>query len=811
MVAQVRRRGKRTYACVKYCSVAAGETKILGSAVGAPVAVVRPSSEDRIVDGERMLTQPRLRSHLRAEVVQGQVFLLGDTETFLLEGKNAERLVGLLDGTRTVEQIVIGMAGQAGPVAVLAQLRRFEGAGYLTEGASTLPEPMTEWVDALGLPTQAVDRVLSGSRVAVTALGTTTGIVAAGLRDAGLATVEEVPGDALASGSWDLVVVLVDDYLHQDLATVNETMLAGSQPWLLAKPTGTTTWVGPGLEPDATGCWQCLAQRLEGNRQAERFVYERSGRPARLFLNSDHASGHHLLVGLLAPAVLTRLVTGRSDLTGRLRTNNLRNGTQNDHVLTRQPQCPACGDPGLASPPDRKIVLSDDEASSTTDGGFRVCTPQETFERLQHHMSPLIGAVTGVVPLEGGNEDGLTYSYAAGHNFAIGQDSISNLRRNLRSQSGGKGRTSIQAQVSAICEALERYSAVWRGDEDVFRAAYDDLDPDVAIAPGQLTLYSDAQYDGRDAWNRDSVEHRLHVVPERFDRSREISWFNAWSLTEDRLRAVPAAYVWYGHPDLREHFFCLGDSNGCASGNTREEAILQGLCELVERDAVAIWWYNRLEVPGVDLDALDDPYVATLRNFYAGLDRKLWVLDITSDLGIPTFAACTSRDHAVEDIMVGFGAHPDARLALSRALTEVNQFLPTVRQRDADGNTVYWHNDPALISWCKEATLADNPWLLPDPDQPLRVVTEGEGDVSRNLAVCLQSCVDTLAQAGLEVIVAEQTRPEIELSVVKVMAPGMRHFWRRTGPGRLYDVPVRMGRRDHPTAEAELNPRNVFF
>lgn len=759
-----------------------------------------------------MVKQPRLRSHLRAEVVKGQVFLLGDGEAFLLEGKNAERLVALLDGTRTVEDLVVAMAGHAGPVAVLTQLRRFEAAGYLTDGVSTLPEPMTEWVDALGLPTQAVDRVLRDSRIAVAGLGTTTRFVAAGLRDAGLTNVDEVTAQELTSRSWDLAVVLVDDYLNQELRAVNEAMLARSQSWVLAKPTGTTTWVGPGLEPNETGCWQCLAQRLEGNRQAERFVYERSGLPARLFLRSEHASGHHLLVGLLAPAVLNRLVAGRSELTGRLRTNNLRSGTQTDHVLTRQPQCPACGDPGLASPTDRKIVLNHDTvATSTTDGGFRVCTPQETFDRLQHHLSPLIGAVSGVVPLDGGNEDGLTYSYAAGHNFAIGQDSVTNLRRNLRSQSGGKGRTSIQAQVSAICEALERYSAVWRGDEDVFRAAYVDLDPDVAVAPEALTLYSDAQYDGRDEWNRDSVGHRLHVVPERFDRSREVSWYYAWSLTEDRLRAVPAAYIWYGHPDLREHFFCLGDSNGCASGNTREEAILQGFCELVERDAVAIWWYNRLQVPGIDLESLDDPYIDTLRSFYAGLDRKLWVLDITSDLGIPTFAACTSREHQVEDIMVGFGAHPDARLALSRALTEVNQFLPTVRQRDADGNTIYWHDDPALISWCKEATLADNPWLLPDPGRPLRVLQDEDGEVSRDLATCLQNCVDAAAGAGLEVIVADQTRPEIELSVVKVMAPGMRHFWRRTGPGRLYDVPVRMGQRDRPTAEADLNPRNVFF
>lgn len=758
-----------------------------------------------------MLKQPRLRSHLRAEVVKGQVFLLGDMEAFVLEGANVQRLVGLLDGTRSVEQIVADMGMQQGPLAVLSQLRRFEAAGYLTEGASELPESMTGWVDALGLATQDVARVLTQSRVAVTSLGTTTGTVAAGLRDSGLGTVEEVAVGALASTAWDLVIVLVDDYLNEDLAALNATMLARSQAWMLAKPTGTATWVGPGFEPGETGCWCCLAQRLEGNRQAERFVYGRQGKPARLFLESEHASGHHLLAGLLAPAVLTRLVTGRSDLTGVLRTNSLRHGTQGDHVLVGQPQCPACGDPSLASPGDRKIVLNPGEATSTTDGGFRVCTPQETFERLQHHMSPLIGAVTGVIALDGGNEDGLTHSYAAGHNFAVGQDSVVNLRRNLRSQSGGKGRTSIQAQVSAICEALERYSAVWRGDERVYRAAYDDLDPDVAVDPDTLTLYSDAQYDGRDEWNQDSVGHRLHVVPDRFDRSRKLSWYDCWSLTDDRPRAVPAAYLWYGHPDLHEHFFCLGDSNGSASGNVREEAILQGFCELVERDAVAIWWYNRLTVPGVDLDSLDDPYVATLQRFYASLDRELWVLDITSDLGIPAFAACTSRNHDVEDIMVGFGAHPDARMALFRALTEVNQFLPTVRKRDADGNTLYWHDDPALISWCKQARLADNPWLLPDPDQPLRPIPPAEAGVSRDLAACVRSCVDAAARVGLEVIVADQTRPDIELSVVKVMAPGMRHFWRRTGPGRLYDVPVRMGRRDRPTAEADLNPRNVFF
>ena len=72
-------------------------------------------------------------------------------------------------------------------------------------------------------------------------------------------------------------------------------------------------------------------------------------------------------------------------------------------------------------------------------------------------------------------------------------------------------------------------------------------------------------------------------------------------------------------------------------------------------------------------------------------------------------------------------------------------------------------------------------------------------------------CVGSASAAGLEVIVVDQTQPDLDLSVVKVIVPGMRHFWRRLGAGRLYTVPVAMRWLAEPTAEAEMNPRNVFF
>ena len=71
---------------------------------------------------------------------------------------------------------------------------------------------------------------------------------------------------------------------------------------------------------------------------------------------------------------------------------------------------------------------------------------------------------------------------------------------------------------------------------------------------------------------------------------------------------------------------------------------------------MALWWYNRLHRPEFDLTSLDDPYVHHLRDFYKAHGREFWVLDLTSDTGIPAFTAINRRfDHPVEDIIMGFG------------------------------------------------------------------------------------------------------------------------------------------------------------
>ena len=151
----------------------------------------------------------------------------------------------------------------------------------------------------------------------------------------------------------------------------------------------------------------------------------------------------------------------------------------------------------------------------------------------------------------------------------------------------------------------------------------------------------------------------------------KIEWSPVWSLRDKRFRYLPTGLLYFFY---RRHFHT--NSNGCAAGNTLEEAIVQGFLELVERDAYAIWWYNRLQRAAVDLAAFDDAYIRDIQTQFTDSGRKIWVLDITSDLGVPTYVAIMHwMQDGQENIEFGSGAHFDRRIALLRSLTELSQFL----------------------------------------------------------------------------------------------------------------------------------------
>jgi thiazole/oxazole-forming peptide maturase SagD family component len=297
-------------------------------------------------------------------------------------------------------------------------------------------------------------------------------------------------------------------------------------------------------------------------------------------------------------------------------------------------------------------------------------------------------------------------------------------------------------------------------------------------------------------------------VPMPFDESAEIEWTPLWSLTQETFCYLPTGYLYYSYPGRSDQAYFLPNSNGNAAGTSIEDAILQGFLELVERDAVAVWWYNRLRRPAVDLDSFDDPFVRDLAGAYRSDKRDLWVLDVTNDLGIPAFVAVARRvDQPIEDIIFAPAAHLDPRIALTRALTELNQMLPGVSTTDGS----YSYHDPAAIEWWQTATIANQPWLKPAEDVATRRRNDFPFNPTPDLREDVELCRSIVERQGLEMLVLDQTRPDIGVPVVKVVVPGLRHFWARFAPGRLYDVPVKVGWLDKPTQEADLNPIEVFI
>jgi oxazoline/thiazoline synthase len=764
-----------------------------------------------------MVDKPQFKSCYAVSIIEPDlVFLLSERDTICLQDRFVALVASLIDGDRNSDDIIDAIQLQvleteqfdrdranffqvALDVSIKAQAALFqlEKSGYLVDRSELLPADLITFCDRLNIDTsQAYQRLISTK---ITVESDDDSVKAAFIASLQALHIQI----ATESDRSDLTIVLIDDYLQPNLAEFNRKSIESQVPWLLVKPFGSIVWLGPIFDPQYTACWQCLVSRLQDNRPVASFVQRSAGSTAPIAPQALFPATVQTALGMAATEVFKWIVAGKNDrLINTLITYDTLTLHNRSHTIVKRPQCPYCGQ--ISQEFDREplpVVLGHRQKNFTADGGHRYCSPQETLSKYQHHLSPITGIVRELTKLQTHH---LNHTYIAKHHCVTSFDDFDNLRKNLGGRSAGKGRTDIQARASGFCEAIERYSGVFQGDEIRTLASFQQLG-DRAIHPNVCMNFSQQQYDNRAEWNA-QCDGWFQNVPEPFDEQREIDWTPVWSLTDRDFKYLPTAYCYYGYPQINR-LDCWADSNGCASGNTIEEAILQGFMELVERDSVAIWWYNRLQKPQVDLDSFDDAYIRDLNQYYQELGRELWVLDITSDLNIPTFAAISRRkDRTVEDIILGYGTHFDPTIALSRAITELNQILPSVLSANADGTTHYpQYPDPLAIEWWKTATLAEHPYLIPAPNLTPKILTDYPQVASNDLLDDVRLCQKIVEEKNMEMLVLDLTRPDIGLRVAKVIVPGLRHMWKRFGAGRLYEVPLTMGWLPTPLAEDRLN------
>ena len=748
---------------------------------------------------------PLLTPHLEYRLIgDGQLLLVSETFNTLLRGQIHCDLMPLLDGRRPSTEIAAALSPSHSASDVRAAITALASRGYVVSGDYRMAPGRAAYWASLGASPRWAEQCLDEATVDVVG---DAGPLAGQLEALGVRRAADPPAPSVS-------VVVCADYLEERHDAMNRRHLESGTPWILVRPGGMQPLFGPVFRPGNGGpCWACLAYRLGAHQEVHNFLRNRGGESSAVRPRAMEPAVLETVCGLAAAEIAKWLVlTEAAPVHEHAVSLDAASFEIRQHLAMRRPQCPACGDEALyrADRPAEPVRLRSSPKPVHSSGGRRAVAPEATLAKYRHLVSPVTGVVTWLARTSD-EADGWLHVHWAGNNYALRSRSLSSLRRSLRSKSAGKGSTPQQSEASALCEAVERYSGAFHGDEIRGRRSLDDFKragESEAIHPNDIQLFSDRQLDDAERINADG--HPYNFVPPRLDPGAEIDWSPVWSLTQGRHRYVPTSILYGMAADGGDGSGLRADSNGCAAGNTLEEAILQGFFELAERDAFAIWWYNRLLLPEVDLSSFDDEYLASAQAYYGRGEREMWVLDATGDFGIPVFVAVSRRTgEGAEDILYGAGAHTDPHIAALRAVCELNQCLQWVNgpERHGPDRAV---NDPMSRWWWQTGRLADHRWLAPAPgtarrgrpDYPVPDTSDTREDV--------EHCRALVEARGMEFLVLDQTRPDIGMPVARVIVPGMRHFWARFAPGRLFDVPVSMGRQQNPLSEEQLNPIPVI-
>jgi oxazoline/thiazoline synthase len=715
------------------------------------------------------------------------VCLYSEDRKFFLHGELYHALAAAIaEGGKSFRNLVRALGKDFPPDQIQEALRRLVDRGYVLPASRSPGGVVAAYWASLGLSPDTAEKNLRDCPVRVRAIGVEGAKeLGAALRQLDVRVVARSP---------DLTVTLVGDYMDKRLSELNRQHLSDRTPWLLVQPSGIFPLVGPVFQPGEGACWTCLAARMHRNREVRGMLDRGQARCVAVSPLARQTLGQ-TGIQLAAVEIAKAIATGfRTDLNDHIVSLDLSGATIVKHYVGARPQCQTCGRSKLRDPRRAPVPIELGAGGKLvmTSGGFRSVMPRQTVARFRKHVSPLTGVVSRLEPIA--PDEPLNTNYYAAHNFSAPATTVDQLRAGLSGGSFGKGSTAEQGEASALMEAMERYSGVFQGDEIRQTRRFLDFPSGDAILPNDVTLFSDAQYRWAQAPTTDAVEAQSVPVP--FDPSAEAEWSPVWSLRDQRFKHLPTSLLYFFYPSPGQ---INADSNGCAAGNTLAEAIVQGFLELVERDSYAMWWYNRLQRPQVDLDRFDDSYIRDLRTLLAENGRRLWVLDVTNDLGIPSFVAMSYWvNKRQESIEFGSGAHFDARIALLRALTELSQFLSIGVMGGGSG-------EKSSLDGSTPFRLRDHPYLSP-ADGPAVEPAVASKFGSLDAAEQVAACVRLAKQKGLDFLVLDQTRPDIGVPVARVIVPGMRHFYRRFAPGRLYDVPVELGWRDRPLPESKLNP-----
>jgi ribosomal protein S12 methylthiotransferase accessory factor len=432
----------------------------------------------------------------------------------------------------------------------------------------------------------------------------------------------------------------------------------------------------------------------------------------------------------------------------------------------------------------------------------------ESIWRGSRLISPKVGLIRRVAMTRYQAQDPLVFSTGV-----LPADFARFMSDGQALKAGGAGEDAATALMAAIGEAAERHCSYFFDRDEMVFGTYRELAPD-AVDPDLLRLFSCEQ-----------IERFGPRGPEYFDESSRICWMWGHSLNARRPRLVPASLVYLNYRAAEDEArIGLNASTGLAAGSTREEAILGGLLEIIERDAFTIAWMHRRAGRRIEVDDEDSLKSLRLRLWSDRPSVDLKIFDLTTDLPIPVVFLVMRRQAEFGPVAcVGTASRVSPRQALCKCILEAGQCFPYFRYlMDCEKD---WQPAPDFsnlttfdyhcLSYLKRPELVSQAFAFCDECTD-RVALSALPDHSTGRVLAdLEHCVARLGEAGYEVIVTDITTPdiaEVGLSVVRVIVPGLvplhgQHARPFLGVRRLFEVPLRLGwNRRGWNPENGLNP-----
>lgn len=357
-----------------------------------------------------------------------------------------------------------------------------------------------------------------------------------------------------------------------------------------------------------------------------------------------------------------------------------------------------------------------------------------------------------------------------------------------------------KARLLAIAEGCERYSGAQFGTDGVVTAAAHDLDGRV-LDWSRIPRLSDAEY----------AHPRCPLVP--FDPAAPIRWVSGVDLRDGEPIWLPLAMAAYrsGHLAPAERFVA-GISTGYAVHTDPASAVFGALSEVVERDVIAVLWLQRLPLPHIPFDFLDEREI-TLIEWAHDRFLETVLLDATSDIGLPTVYCLQTAPHdSTIRTMVGCGTGLTIQDAAYKALLEATCFRDSLHMEWEEPESFADYTD--ISDGAKYMGKPENAghfaFLIDDhPDRPS---FQDRGRFATDTAEGLIRAVRRFAELDMPVIAVDRTTTELAsvgLHSVNVVIPDLQPMSlvplaQYHAHPRLYSAPAAMGYRVLPVEE--LNP-----